>query len=108
MDKQQITQADLANMVSDKQPDEEALHYEEKIALLTTERINLRVSPSVFDALLKMAEFNKMNVEDYCVDVLTEQLQTNVGQATIKGPSNLNGRASKLVTGPTFNVKRVD
>lgn len=105
MDK--ITEQDLANMVNDKEPDTEALEYEEKIQLLTTEKLILKVSPSLMDALLKMAEFNGKTVESYCVDVLTAELQTNVGAATIKGPSVIGGTAAKKVVGPTYSVTRV-
>lgn len=103
---QKITEQDLQHLVNDKEPDAEALAYEEKIALLQTERINLRVSPSVFDALLGHAEYNKMNVEDYCLDVLTNHLQTSVGAATISSPSTMSGMAAKKVVGPTYSVTR--
>ena len=91
----------LGTIVNDIQPDPEQQELDKKIAQLELSRINLRVSPVVFDRLLKQAEFHNISIEDYCSKILTESLNTLVGQPHISGPSNLSGTVQKKVVGPS-------
>jgi hypothetical protein len=76
-----------------------------KIELLELSRINLRVHPSVFDRLLKLAEFKGQTVEEYCTDVLTASLDVAVGAPVISAPS-FGQAVGKKVTAPMGLVQR--
>jgi hypothetical protein len=92
-------------IVNDVAPNEELEELEKKIELLQMSRINLRVAPNVFDKLYKLAEFKNQSIEDYCVQVLTDSLNVNVGTPTISAPTFGNPVAKK-VTAPMGLVER--
>jgi hypothetical protein len=81
---------------------------EQRIALLEQARINLRVSPVLFDRLDKQATFKGLTIEDHCAQVLEESVNTLIGRPTINAPSKFNGKAAteRKITGPTYQVSR--
>ena len=79
---------------------EEVLELEKKIELLTQARINLRVTPVIFDRLQKQAEFLNLTIEEHCSNILQESLKTQIGKATITGPSTIGGVVQERVVGP--------
>jgi hypothetical protein len=83
------------------EPSEELLELEKKIELLTQARINLRVTPTVFDRLQKQAEFNSITIEEHCSHILEESLKHQVGKATINAPSNIGGTVQAKVVAPS-------
>jgi hypothetical protein len=95
----------LGTIVNDVQPDEELEELQKKIELLEMSRINLRVTPNVFDRLNKLAEFKGLSVENFCVEVLTDSLNVNVGKPTIVAPS-FGTSVPKKVTAPMGSVQR--
>ena len=73
------------------------------------DRLVLSLPYDLADGLLRMAEFKKLTLEAYCLQLLSDSLNTKVGAAWISGPSNLGGVAvTKRVTGPSFSVTRGD
>ena len=82
--------------------DAEQVALENKIQNLELERINLRVTPVTFDKLLRLAEQKNQSIEDYCLSVLQEKLEENIGKPTISGPSFLTGKEVKKITGPSW------
>ena len=85
---------------------EEVLELEKKIELLTQARINLRVTPVIFDRLQKQAEFLDLTIEEHCINILQESLKTQIGKATITAPSNIGGVVQERVVGPRGLVTR--
>lgn len=85
--------------------DAEAKELEDKLARLDLSRINLKVHPSVYDKLYNQAEFRNVSIEDHCINVLTEQLETKIGQATITGPSVIGKESitKDKIKGPSFS-----
>jgi len=79
----------------------ERRELEQRIELLEMSRINLRVTPNLFDRLLKQAEFHGIEIEEHCVNILQESLSTQIGKATITAPSNIGGTVQKKVMGPS-------
>jgi asparagine synthetase A len=79
---------------------------EEKLAQLELSRINLRVTPAIFDRLLKIAELKGQTIEEYSEQVLRDSLQGTIGTPIIGGPSRLNGENSVRVTGPSNGAWR--
>jgi hypothetical protein len=92
-------------IVNDIEPNEELEELQKKIELLEMSRINLRVAPNVFDRLNKLAEFKGQSIEDYCVGVLTDSLNVNVGTPTITAPT-FGQAVAKKVTAPMGLVQR--
>jgi hypothetical protein len=84
---------------------QEEVEIEQKINDLELARINLRVSPSMFNRLNMLAEFKGITIEQHCAEILKESLEVAVGAPTITGPSSLGGIKLKKVTGPSFAVK---
>lgn len=90
--------------------DKERQELEAKIARLDLSRINLKVSPGIYDRLEKQAEFHKRSIEDHCIQVLVNQLETKIGQTFISSPSMLsNQQVTEKISAPSANstVKRV-
>ena len=78
----------------------------EEIKELELSRINLRVTPAVFDRLRKVSELKGQSIEDYCEDVLRNSLDGTVGSPIIGGPSRVNGGNTMRVTGPSNQAWR--
>jgi hypothetical protein len=97
-----IDPKDLGTIVNDLQPDPEQQELDKKIAQLELSRIIVKVSPVVFDRLLKQAEFYNLSIEEYCSNQLTESLKTLVGQPHITGPSQIGSTVQKKVMGPSL------
>ena len=74
---------------------------EQKIDLLETERILLRLAPHVVDRLQKQAEFFKQPIEEYCATVLVESLASSIGKPTISAPSMIGATPQVKVMGPS-------
>ena len=79
---------------------------EKRIEFLEKARINLRVTPVMFDRLLKQAEFYGIEIEEHCTNILAESLQQQIGKATITAPSVIGQTVQKKVMGPS-NVSTV-
>ena len=83
--------------------DEEKAQLERKIQDLELERINLRVTPHFYDQFRSLSEHSNKSIEDFCLEVLQEKLDEQVGTPSIKGPSALSGHATtKKITGPSW------
>lgn len=92
-------------IVNDVVEDADAKAFDEHLVKLDEARINLRVTPKLFDQLYGLATHQNKEVEDYCVEVLKESIETTVGAPTITGPSLLGGQPMKRVTGPSYATK---
>ena len=79
----------------------------EEIKELELSRINIRVTPVIFDRLRKIAELKGLSIEQYSAEVLQESLDGKVGLPIISAPSKLNGQESMKVTGPSFTTRRL-
>jgi hypothetical protein len=79
-------------------PSDEEL--EQRIKELELSRINLRVSPWVFDRLNRTAEYNNTTLEEYCVGLLEASLQVLIGKPNISAPS-FGQPIGKKVFGPS-------
>ena len=84
------------------EPTEEMEELQRKIELLEQARINLRVSPHIFDKLNRQAEFLGKTVEDHCVEVLVSSLSVSIGKATISGATAIGPK----IVGPSGNPVR--
>ena len=82
--------------------EQERKELEEKIALLELSRINLRVTPAIFDTLNRQAEFHGLTIEEHCTNILLESLDKKVGAAFISTPSHLSGTETKKIMGPSI------
>ena len=83
--------------------EQERIELEKKIELLEMSRINLRVTPVMFDRLNNQAEFHGISVEEHCCNILAESLQQHVGKPTINSPNVVGGMVQKKVMGPSAN-----
>ena len=73
------------------------------------DKLILNLPYQMADGLLRQAEFRKLTIEAYALQLLKESLETKIGQPIITGPSSLNGSpVTKKVSGPTFAVSRTD
>lgn len=90
----------------DRAPEEK--EYNQRVDLLQNARINLKVPPTTFDRLLRVAGFRNLDIEDYCIQVLNQSLEQAIGTPVISGPSNVSGTpvTAKKVVGPTYAVER--
>ena len=88
------------------EPTPEQTELEQRIQLLELSRINLKVTPVLFGRLQQQAEFLDLTIEDHCINVLQESLKTQIGKATITGPSNIGGAVQERVVGPRGLVTR--
>lgn len=78
---------------------------DERIAKLELSRINIKVTPGLFDRLYKQAEFHGLTIEEHCANILAESCNTTIGAPTITGPSNLSGVSTSnvnKVVGPSL------
>jgi hypothetical protein len=67
-------------------------------------KVILRVPHNIFDRLMKASQHYGFNtLEAYCSAKLVEGLETKVGATHIKGPEQLSGQQTKLVTGPSYD-----
>lgn len=98
-----MSSKDLGTIVNDIKPDPEDQKLQAKIQELELSRINLRVSPVLFERLNRVAEFKGTTIEEYCQKVLKDSTEEKIGQPIISGPSTINGSAERRVTGPTFH-----
>jgi hypothetical protein len=85
----------------DEQQDIPTEELEQKIELLESERILLRLAPNVVDRLQKQAEFFNQPLEEFCATVLVESLATSIGKPTISAPSVIGQTIQKKVMGPS-------
>ena len=92
-------------IVNDRVEDPDEKAFNDHLVKLDEARINLRVTPKLFDVLYSLASHQHKQVEDYCVEVLQESIETTVGAPTITGPSSLGGQPFKRVTGPSYATK---
>jgi hypothetical protein len=95
---------ELGTIVNDIKEDQELEELQKKIELLEMSRLNLRISPNIFDRLLSAAEFSGLTIEEYATNILVDSLNTTVGKATINAPSWLSGTNQKKVTAPQGNL----
>lgn len=98
---EELTQEQVQELNTPSAEDEKA-ELEKRIELLEMSRINLRVTPVVFDRLLKQAEFFGVSVEEHCVTILEESLAQQIGKATITAPSVIGQTVQKKVMGPSI------
>jgi hypothetical protein len=91
-----------------EETEEERLELERKIALLEQARINLRVTPHLFDRLNKQAEFMGVSVEQHAVKILEDSLNQMIGKPVINAPSKFSNQPTleKKITAPTFSTTR--
>ena len=89
-------------LVNDLTPDLEHEEIEQKISLLNESKLILKVSNELFGKLTSEADYRKKSVEDYCVQVLAESLNVQIGKAHIDGPSFMNGQKTEKIKGPSF------
>ena len=82
------------------EPTPEQIELEQRIELLELSRINIRVSPVIFGRLQQQAEFLGLTIEEHCSNILQESLKTQIGKATITGPSTIGGVVQERVVGP--------
>ena len=99
---------DLGTIVTETKEDPEVKELEQKIQELQLSRINLRVSPAMFDSLNRVAELKDKTIEQHCEQILRDSLEVNVGKALISGPSTLSGHKTTSVKGPTYSVTRTN
>ena len=92
--------------VAFSEPTPEQIELEQRIELLELSRINIRVSPVVFGRLHQQAEFLGLTIEEHCRNILQESLKTQIGKATITGPSTIGGVVQERVVGPRGLVTR--
>jgi hypothetical protein len=95
---------ELGTIVNDIKEDQELEELQKKIELLEMSRLNLRISPNIFDRLLSAAEFSGLTIEEYATNILVDSLNTVIGKATITAPSWLSGTNQKKVTAPQGNL----
>ena len=95
---------EFGTIVNDVQPDPEVQEIEQKIDLLSQERINLSVTREVYGKLEKQATFYGRTIEEHCLQVLGDHLQILIGKPHIGGPKTLSGQPTAKVTGPSFAV----
>ena len=98
---------ELGTIVNDIAPDPEAEQLERDCVSLALSRINLRVSPHLFDSLLKKAEFFGITIEQYAEQILLESQEERIGKSVISGPKLISGIEVKKVTGPSFKKGEV-
>ena len=98
-----LTQEQMEELQAPSEEDQEKAELEKRIELLEMSRLNLRVTPVVFDRLLKQAEFFGVSVEEHCVTILEESLVQQIGKATITAPSVIGQTVQKKVMGPSIN-----
>lgn len=96
-----LTQEQIAELNTPTAEDQEKAELEKRIELLEMSRINLRVTPVIFDRLYKQAEFHGISVEEHCVSILEESLCQQIGKATISAPSVIGQTVQKKVMGPS-------
>ena len=90
-------------LVNDIQPDPEAAEIEKKIELLKESRLILTLSNELMMKLNGEADYRGKSVEDYCVQVLAESLNVQIGKAHITGPSFMSGqKTGQKIKGPSF------
>ena len=98
---EELTQEQVQELNTPSAEDEKA-ELEKRIELLEMSRINLRVTPVIFDRLLKQAEFFGVSVEEHCVTILEDSLVQQIGKATINAPSVIGQTVQKKVMGPSI------
>jgi hypothetical protein len=89
-------------LVNDIQPDPEAAEIDKKIDLLKESRLILTLSNELMVKLNGEADYRGKSVEDYCVQVLAESLNVQIGKAHISSPSFMNGQKTEKIKGPSF------
>lgn len=98
---EELTQEQIQELNTSPTEDQEKAELEKRIELLEMSRLNLRVTPVVFDRLYKQAEFFGVSVEEHCVTILEESLAQQIGKPTITGPSIIGQTVQKKVMGPS-------
>ena len=91
-----------------EETEEERLELQRKIELLEQARINLRVTPFVFDRLQRQAEFLGLTIEEHCTKILEDSLTQMIGKPVISSPSKFGTTpaSEKKITAPTYQVTR--
>lgn len=92
------------NAPKDETPEE----IEAKIELLENSRINLKVPNHVYTAIERQSEFKNLSIEEYCIQTLTEALETKIGTPWITGPSTFGKTpvVKTKISSPTYQVER--
>lgn len=95
----------INNTKAETETDEE---IQRKIDLLENSRINLKVPNHIYAAIERQAEFKKMTIEEYCIGVLKENLETKIGTPWITSPSTFGETkaVTQKITTPTYQVER--
>ena len=90
------------------EPTPEQIELEQRIELLELSRINLKVSPTLFNRLNNQAEFMGVSIEDHCTKILEDSLNQLIGKPVITAPSKFSNQPTleKKITGPSFSVSR--
>ena len=90
------------------QEEQERLELERKIELLEQARINLRVTPHLFNRLQRQAEFMGVTIEAHCTKILEDSLNQMIGKPVISSPSKFGTTpaSEKKITAPTYQVTR--
>ena len=92
---------EYGELVNNKAPDAETAEIERKIAMLSQSKLILQVTNELHAKLQGEADFKKMPVEDYCVSVLAESLNVQIGKPHITMASSLSGQKTGLIKGPS-------
>lgn len=93
---------EFGTIVNDIEPNAEVQEIEQKIDLLSQERINLSVTREVYGKLEQQATFYGRTIEEHCLQVLGDHLQVLIGKPHIGGPSILSGNKTAKIKGPSF------
>ena len=90
------------------EPTPEQIELEQRIELLELSRINLKVSPTLFNRLNNQAEFMGLSIEDHCTKILEDSLNQMIGKPVITAPSKFSNQPTleKKITGPSYSVSR--
>ena len=106
---EELTQEQVQELNTPSAEDQERAELEKRIELLELSRLNLRVTPVVFDRLLKQAEFHGISIEDHAISIIEDSLTQLIGKPSINAPSVIGKTPQKKVMGPssTSTVQRV-
>ena len=70
--------------------------------------ITLDIGPALYSRINGLADAAGVSPQGYVIGLIRDHIDTAVGKPMISGPSNLSGRTTGKVTGPQYNVTRVD
>ena len=106
---EKLTKEQIEELNAPSAEDKEKEELEKRIELLEMARLNLRVTPVVFDRLLKQAEFHGISIEEHAISIIEDSLTQLIGKPSINAPSVIGKTPQKKVMGPssTSTVQRV-